>query len=229
MAAYSQVVLNERHRVRAAEIRIPAIGAWEADVVTDDAIALGELEAGCTLALDGLTLTGHIYRAIAWQGTTRARIVGGAGGWSTELTARFYRMPAGIPRALLFSDAAAEVGERFDANGDATKVGTLYARLPGRASSLFYRFSLDWHVRPDGVTTIAPWSTAPITSQFDPMGYDAARGVVTVATETFADWTPGRTFSSTRLPPYTFTANSLVHHIGAGKVRTEVWVGSLAT
>lgn len=215
--------LNLEHRLRQLELRIPRVGAWQADVVTDDAIPPSILVDGCSLSVGELTVRGAIVRAEPWQGTTRARIVGGNGGWQKYRAPRYYSVPTGVRRSVVLSDIASEVGEAMVAGLPDAIMSPWYVRPAGPASWVFQHMGLPWRILDNGETTFQAYPSEPVGATFVPMSYDAHRGVVSVATEAVERWRPNVTFSAPQLPR-SFTADSVVHRMTSGTIRTEIWV-----
>ena len=207
------------HRLQTARLTIPRIGAWVADVHTDDEAQ----DLGGILSVGTLVLEGRQMRGEAWQGSTRARLVGGYGGWRTALPARYYASAGGVRRTALVADAARECGEVLVDSPAELVVGLNYSRPAQQASATLYGLGLEWRVTELGGTSFAPWPTGLIGSPFDVTGYDATRDVVTVATEDTAAWLPGRTFVNPRLPGRTFRISTAVHVVEPERVRVELW------
>lgn len=207
------------HRVRSCRLTIPRVGTWTADVVTDDEAA----DLSGVLSIGNLSLVGTQTRGEAWQGTTRARLVGGSGGWRRVLASRYYASTGGVRRTILARDLAQECGETLDGQPAELIVGLNYARPEQAASATLYALGLEWHVRPSGATTFAAWDSSLVGSSFDVTDYDATRDIVTIATDDPAAWVPGRTFVSPRLPPRTFTISGAIHRIEPERARVELW------
>ncbi len=211
------------HIIKMGSCTVPSIGAWVADVETDDEVPEAELAASVVLTLGPMTLVGKVARGHAYQGSTRARVVGGHDGWRRTVRARYYIRAQGVPLSMVLGDLARDTGEVVRLGVPDVSLGPSYVRIEGAGALTLYRLGLPWYVGDDGVTVIGARPSGMVTSAFDPMAYDTARGVVTVATEAIGEWRPGRTFASTRLP-LTLTIGGVFHRIESGKLRTDAWV-----
>ena len=179
----------------AGSLAIPRVGMWTADV----AIATDEAMSGAaTVVLGNLTLTGTIYRSNPFAGQTRARIVGGAAGWRTQLGAKAYTNASGVSLRMILNDAAKECGEHVTLATD-TQVGPFYARLAGIASTTLRAFCPQWYVDTSGVTQIGDWPTVVVASPFVVTDQRPDEGLVEIATEDYASWLPGASFSGPTL------------------------------
>lgn len=180
-------------RASNVDLVIPLYGLWSADVLIalDDAVP----DTGA-LVVGNLTLQGFVLRQALYGGSRRLRLIGGFGGWRKPVPAQQYTLSSGVRASLLLSDAAKLVGERVNVPNDAV-IASTYTRAAGPASLLLSDVAGEsWYVDAAGVTQIAAWPTAPIQSQFTVTNQDGAAGTITVATEDYAEWVPGKTFSS---------------------------------
>ena len=182
---------------------VPNVGMWTADV----ALATDEAETGtCEMVLGNLTLQGTIYRATPFAGQTRARIVGGSAGWRKVLPAKAYTNASGVSLRMILTDAANECGEKINLATD-TQVGPFYARLgptpsspnDGKASASLRAFCPRWYVDTSGMTQIAAWPVATVTSSFQVTDQRPDEGMVEIATEDYASWLPGASFTAPNL------------------------------
>jgi len=212
------------HRIRLARLTIPRVGAWLADVWTDDEIPADELDAALTLRVADFALVGALVRGETWQGSTRLRIVGGKGGWRSRLPARWYVSDAGVRPSQVAQDAARECGETISqgVSSDAP-LGAWYARQAWSASRTLAQLGLPWRIVDDGTTSLQGWPVSAIGSTFDVTAYDAARCIVELATDTPSDWRPGRTFTTPRLPADTFAISDVILTMEPGKLRVQAW------
>lgn len=212
------------HRVRLARLTIPRVGAWLADVWTDDEITPEELAEPMTFRAGGSPLVGSLVRGETWQGSTRLRLVGGQGGWRRRVPARWYVADAGVRPSQVASDVAKECGETISQGvASDAPLGAWYARQAWSASRTLAQLGLPWRILDDGTTSLQGWPVGAIGSTFDVIAYDAARCIVELATDAPADWRPGRTFSSARLPSGTFAISDVVMTMEPGKFRVQAW------
>jgi hypothetical protein len=198
---------------------IPLYGLWTADmlIALDDPVP----DTGA-LVLGNMTLQGAILRQALYGGSRRLRLVGGFGGWPKPVPALQYRLSSGVRASLLIGDAAKLVGERVNVPDDRV-VGETYTRVAGPASLLLSDLAgKAWYVDAGGTTQLAAWPTAPIRSEFLVTNQDGAAGVITLATEDYAEWVPGKTFQSV-FTAGTYTARGVAITVkGDGVARVEV-------
>lgn len=172
---------------------IPLYGLWSADVTIalDDAVT----DTGA-LVVGNMTRQGAVRRQALYGGSRRVRLVGGFGGWRKPVPAQQYRLSSGVRASLLLGDAARLVGERVNVQNDRV-IGSTYSRRNDLASALLADVAGDaWYIDAAGITQVAPWPTAAIRSEFVVVDQDGAAGTITIATEDYAEWVPGKTFSS---------------------------------
>lgn len=221
--AIAEAQLNN-HRLRMGRVTQPRIGAWLADVWSDDEIPASELAKPLTLSIGSLTLVGTRLRGEAWQGGTRVRVVGGAGGWRRALPSRWYASDAGVKPAQVAADAATECGETISEGlVSNASLGAWYTREAWSASRTLYQLDAPWRILDDGTTSLRPWPSVRIGSPFDVVAYDSARVIVEVATDYPQEWRPGAVFTNRRLPDHAFVISDVVHTIEPGKYRAQAW------
>jgi hypothetical protein len=209
---------------------MPSVGLWTADLQFADAQAVtGPVQ----VVIGNLTLQGFVYRADVYGGQVRARLVGGAGGWRTRIAAQGYGSGQGVKLSTVLQDAAAACGEQVSIAVDAT-IGQAFVRVAfgsSVASDVLWQMLLlgyigAWYVAPSGVTQTAPWPSTTISTPFDVTDQRPDEGVIVVATEDYASWMPGCTFSSPLLEgSYT---SSGVQYVWTddGTFRLEVLTGT---
>lgn len=207
-------------RATSGALTIPLYGMWSADVAiaSDGALAdEGELKIG------DLSLVGHVFRGAAYAGSRAARLAAGHGGWRKSVTAKPYRLPNGVPKSMVLRDAAREVRETVNVPNDGP-VGTFFLRNAGPASDVLRALAgANWYVDAKGVTQIAAWPTKTIGSAFDVIDHKPDAGIVVIATETYAPWLPGASFSSPFLGDATYTIGGVrVFFTSEGVTRLEV-------
>jgi len=149
--------INGTRRVTAAEVRFPSVGVWVAEVVLDTAEPLA---GRVTLALGSLKLSGTVDPSPldAFVEARRVTIIGGGGGWATELAAKGYHNDAGVKRSTVLQDAAREAGETIVlGTGVEARLPADYSRHRGAASQVFEHVApgLPWWVDAAGVTQVA--------------------------------------------------------------------------
>jgi hypothetical protein len=213
-------------RVATMSLWVPLLGLWTAQV----GMATGDtLPSTGTLQHGNLSLAGAVYRQATIGGQTTALLVGGFGGWGKAVVPRGYNSPFGVFLSTVVNDAAVECGEQVAVVTDRV-VGTFWARpttrqgvcqggdvLRSAAGSL-------WWINSAGVVQVGPRTGTAITSDFTVIDWDGGAGVLTVATEDIASWTPSNTFSSAFVSPTQTVAavRHIVDHDGMGRTRVVV-------
>lgn len=211
-------------RVVDARVCFPRWGAWHADVTIEKDATVG---AKSTLVFGDLTLACAAWRPpVAWQGRTRVRLIGGAGGWGNEIDPFSYSSPNGVKLALVLGDAAKAAGERVELLGSLRdkSVGSHYQRVKAVASRVLNLFVPGaWWIAPNGKTMVSEErdNVSAIGSSFSIERVDGARGLVVVATEKPGDFMPGRTFKGSTLTATT-KIGGVTHILTGEKLRTEV-------
>ena len=208
------------------ELLIPAVGAWTLDVrlATSQEVS-GPIE----VTIGNLTIQGTAYRSSAYGGQTAIRAIAGAGGWRTQIPPQGYGNPAGVPLTMVLNDAARACGEQINVPSGGT-IGLGFARVnfatSVAADTLWQMIALQkipaWYVDVKGVTQAAAWPATTISTPFTPTDHRPDHGIVTVATEDYASWMPGCTFSSPLLDQSYTSAG--VHYVWTpdGQFRFEV-------
>jgi len=214
----STVTLNDA-RVAIAHITIPYYGTWSADVTLPvDA----EIVSPCKLVAGDLTLTGTVVRQAAFNGDRKARIVGGANGWSKVLPAKGYSHVVGVKLSSVLKDAASETGETITLDSD-RNVGLLFARDEGQGEALLHSLlGGRWYVDGEGITQTRARASSPIVTPFNLITRSGSMGVVEVATENIAAWVPGRTFSSNTVTTPQTISSVTIDADNDGKVRLHI-------
>lgn len=206
-----------------ASIMIPYWGLWEADVLL---AVPNNIPTQSTLTIGDLKMVGFAYRMFGFGGSRSVRLVGGFGGWQTQLIAKSYQSPSGIPLALVLGDAAKEAGEQINVPANLNpSIGQAYARAAGPASRVLRQLVSNlWYVDPaTGIVQIAPRKTDRIASSFEVLHYSGGKGKFQITTETLSDWMPGRTFTNPTIVA-TNTVSLVRHQIDnkKGTLRTEI-------
>ena len=209
---------------------IPAVGAWTADVqLAGQQVVSGTV----TVVIGNLTLLGTVYRADVYGGQVRARIVGGYGGWRTQVPAQGYGSSSGVSLAMVLSDAAAACGEQVNV-ASGVNIGTGYARARFPTSvagdvlwqMLAQGFIAGWYVDASGVTQTKAWPSSQVLSPFTVTDQKTDEGTVEIATEDYASWMPGCTFSAPQIATTLTSAGVVYTWTGEGEFRFAVLVGT---
>jgi hypothetical protein len=206
-------------RIVSGSVGIPYYGAFVADVELVTTTALPSI---VSVTLGNLTLAGAVYRQSQFAGKTLARLVGGAGGWSQTVQARFWRNTQGLMASTVLRDTAIDAGEKVNLAADFS-VGVFWTRRADKASRVLARLAgPEWWIDSSGTTQIGARSSTVITSAFQLEEFDGARGLATVATEDLASWMPGNTFSNDVLTTPTMIASVRHSLSGDGVARLQV-------
>lgn len=208
------------NRIISGTVTIPYYGLWTADVAL---AAAGPLPLLCTLTIGNLTLQGAVYRSASFTQSRSARLVGGFGGWRKNVPAQAYYNPRGINMSLPLRDAAALVGERVQVANDPI-VGTSFVREAAPAERLLRLMAgPEWYVDVNGVTQVGTLrATGRITTPFSPIDWSGGKGRFEIATETYADWLPGRSFTSSNISVAQFVGMTTFQMGNDGVVRLFV-------
>jgi len=126
--------------------------------------------------------------------------------------------------SVVIQDAASLVGEPAPVIAIDQSLGNGYVRSQGPASRVLDLLPL-WYADFTGVVQSASRTTTPITSNFTLMNVDRTMGRVVVASDSIADWTPGRTFQTDALSA---TIGRVMHAITGSEVRTYAFTPNLA-
>lgn len=207
-------------RVVTASIGVPSYGVWQGDVMLAEGTAISN---PVTLTIGNLSLRGAVYRQATYAGAQRARLVGGAGGWRKSVPAQGYSSSSGVRLSTVLRDAAALVGEQVAIAADRV-LGTAYVREAAPASRVLRQLADNWYVDGAGVTQIRERTRPTITSPFDVIAWDAAKGIVEVATEDYAAWVPGASFSAPTISPAQTISFARFHVDNRGALRLAVMV-----
>ena len=100
----------------------------------------------------------------------------------------------------MIQDAAQAAGEKINVPNDTT-IGNAYTRLHGIASDTLWEmiaqgFIPAWYIDPSGVTQAASWPSSAISTPFTVTDQRPDEGLVVIATEDYASWMPGCTFTN---------------------------------
>lgn len=195
-------------------IRMPAVGAWHCDV---DATRDTALSGTVTVTIEGIDFVGTVVRAGLSGSRSEARLVGGKGGLSKELSAKAYDGPT---VGQVVADVLREAGETLTASPDsATKASRLpkWERAKGAAghalTAVLAAAGAVWRVQRDGTVWYGPqtWATQDVEHVL--IDEDWVDGLIEIAPQA-PDLLPGVTFRSQRI-------EQVVHRIESSSLRTE--------
>ena len=214
-------------QVVGGSLMIPLVGAWTADLylATDQPIS-----GAVSVVLGNLTLQGFVYRSDPYGGQVKARLVAGAGGWRQSVDRQGYGSGSGVKLSHVLGDVASACGERVHVAKDQT-IGPAYARATAVASDVLWELVAAgiipaWYVDTSGTTQVSAWPPSKVATPFTVTDQKPEEGFVTVATEDYASWLPGATFSAPQLAEtYTCAGVNFVFD-NEGTFRLEVLTGS---
>lgn len=214
-------------QVVGGSLMVPMIGAWTADLqlATSNAVT-----GPVSVVIGNLTLQGYVYRSEPYGGQTRARLVGGYGGWRTTIPDQGYGSSSGVLLSHILGDAANACGERISLPKDAT-VGNAFVRVEGPASDVLWQcmsqgLISSWYVAPSGVTTMAAWPVAQVQTPFTVTDQQPDTGLVEIATEDYVSWLPGCTFTAPQLTGSYQNGGVVYTFDNEGKFRFQVLTGT---
>lgn len=212
-----EVTLNGRACVRAT-VFLPRVGAWTADVDTDDPTPP---TSPVTLVLAGvLTLRGAVVRGATQTDRWQGRLVGGAGGLPREIP----------PAALRDTTLASALGDALRAAGENLAPGVTVEGIASRwhrvaapaahaVADVARAARLAWRVLPDG----AVWLGAETWPQHRPLDADLIDWRPELGRAELAGNTlgilPGQTLA---LRDLTLRVGAVEHHAEREGLRTVV-------
>ena len=146
------------------ELRMPRVGAWEADFGVSRE-GSSEITGAVTIAIGTREWEGTAWRSGENKGAVYVRVVGGAGGLSGIVGPRAYQ---GVPISIPVNDLLGEVGERISPTADAALLGTVvqkWARATQPAglalANLIAAAGATWRVLPNGTIWIGREAWSP--------------------------------------------------------------------
>jgi hypothetical protein len=221
-------------QIVAGTLMVPLVGAWTADL---QLATTTPVSGAVQVVIGNLTLQGFVYRSDPYGGQIRARLVGGYGGWRTQIPSQGYGSSSGVKLSTVLNDAARACGEQISIAND-SNIGNAYVRVDfdtSVASDVLWQmvtqgFIPAWYVAPSGITQTSAWPTNNVQSAFTVTDQKPDEGIVVIATEDYVSWMPGCTFSAPQLASgQTFTSAG-VHYVfdNDGKFRFEVMTSTEA-
>ena len=209
-----------------AEIRMSRMGAWQAELATDDETALtGKISC----AIDEQTFVGTVLPSNTGIDGSRARcrVVAGNGRHEAEITGKSYTGGAGVRVGAVLRDILHDCGEDLS---DLSDGPTLDRYLPrwhvssGPANQaltdLAESVGCSWRFLRDGTVWFGPETWPEVTPDHRVVDEDWSAGALMLAPDT-PDMVPGVVFQGTRI-------EHVIHHLGE-HLRTEVRSSSPAT
>lgn len=203
-------------RVTHATIDIPAWGRPFAEVSLDGE---AELSGRVELVVSDLTLACTVLSGGPYQGRSRYRLVGGAGGWGRILKPKSYESDGGVKLATVLGDAAAEAGETIEAIAPTRKVGLAFTRPSDQPASavLEQLVPAAWYVDETGTTRLGARPSSSPSGTFTVMEQDDGARTMTIAADSIAWIRPGLAIGE-------LSVVDVQHELSpSGGLRSRVW------
>ncbi len=205
--------------VLSAEVTVPRIHAWHADLIID---SVETVSGAVTLDFEGLSFVGTVLRAGVYAGRLGVRMVGGAGGLTTELPARSY-IETSVGTVL--ADILRESGETLSATSDASILAAglmKWHREVGPAShalvNLLDKVGATFRVLRDGTIWVGVTSYPVVSPTHVLVDEDWVAGIITIAPDA-PELEPGTTFLGQKI-------ELVVHRLLPKSLRTEAHITS---
>jgi hypothetical protein len=217
-------------QIVSGSLLIPQVGAWTADL---QLAGSQSLSGTVTVLIGNLSLSGTVFRSAAYGGQTKVRLVGGAGGWRTAVKAQGYGSSNGVQLSAVLQDAAAACGETMGPI-PSQNIGNGYARIAlstSVASDVLWHmidlgFIPAWYVDVTGTTQVTAWPSTTIQTPFTVTDQRTDEGVAVIATEDYASWMPGCSFTNPLTQGTVPSAGAHYLWDANGKFRFEVLTAS---
>lgn len=211
-------------------LHVPNIGPWWADVVFETA---PDIEGRVTLTIGSAELSGTLQSNATFAEQRRAKVVAGAGGWGSLVSAQHYHNDltdgggGGVRARTVADDAARIAGESigsFDAASE--RVGADYVRQAGLASRVLEDVigGAPWHVGYDGLTNVGERSTNEVDERVcQVLDFDPRESLVTLAVDDLSAVTVGSIVSDGLDAPQTI--HELRIDVSPDSSRVIGWTG----
>lgn len=213
-------------RIVELELLVSYYGIPYATVRTDQPAPALTTGASASLVVGDLTVQMAVFRSASFAGAQPARLVGGYGGWMKPIPAAAYDFPGtNITSRFVLNDIALQVGEKVSV-ASPTGLGSLFFVEAAPASRTLRELAgALWWIDATGVTQVGPrTNVSQISTPFQVLDFDSARGSFAIATENPSDWMPARTFSSPTLSAMQTITSSAISFDRGGQLRLEVLV-----
>lgn len=210
--------------IHRAELAIPALGAWRADVI----LASGEAPSGAVeLVVGDLTLQGTVLRSGLDAPARPHAVVVGAPGWERPLERPLsYQSDAGVRLSTVLQDLATLADEPIEQPTDA-QLGRHFAAPMSRTGDPVYLRTVlsalqrtgtlaPWRVDPDGVTRFGARTGSAVTARATVLGRNEAVGQRRLGIDSPASFLPGNTLDGEPIV-------RLVIREKPGRLEAEVW------
>lgn len=174
-------------RAKTVKLSMPESGVWCATVELEGVglpltgavvLRIGSAECACTIDPSG---------SGSYLVHSKARVIGGAGGWQKRIGSRAYHNDAGVSIASVVSSTAALIGETLAAPLPTGRTNADYVRPEGVASEVLYRLTPGWWVGLDGQTRTSPRAPSNPTKNPEIKAFDIGDSVATLAVDSITD------------------------------------------
>jgi hypothetical protein len=203
-------------------VTFPYSGIWHADVTLDTAVGVAGPQV---LTLADLSLVCSVVRGVNFAAVRQVRLVGGQGGWRTNVPPLQYYTPGGVATSIICSDLAALVGEIPPVIGPTAPqitTGPGFVRKYGLASNVLQQlFGDQWWMDYTGTVQVLPRPVIPVPPTFETLAVSGAWGIFEIYNAILTPFLPGAAIVS---PTVTGTINRVMHYITPEKVRTEIMI-----
>ena len=214
--------------ILAGTMLIPWVGAWVLDVDLDLASTSPLPSGKVTPNIGDATLAGTIDASATGRfgEKARARIVGGAGAWSSTPSPKHFHSDAGVLSSTVIQATASEIGETAnDANpitypADYVRLGrdpNTGLGVDAPASRVFG--DRGWYVDANGVTQVADWPVLSPSADVSVLDYDPEMRRLTLSADSIV-W-PGTVFTDSKFG--TLTVRDVEISIAPNRFRITAW------
>lgn len=209
-------------RVLSATLFAPFGGVWFADVVLDldDGEALPTGRTVLTIGDRPCVCTVDPRFSGSFGQRHAVRVLGGGGGWHTEVPAQHYHNDGGVLLSAVATTTGLAAGEVVSVRTEA-RLGVDFVRAKERASRVLD--GVAWWVGLDGVTVIGERLETPVPPALgaEVLEWDPAAQVATVSLDGLLE--PGTTLEDPRFGR--LVARDVEHVVTPDGFRARVWCG----
>lgn len=227
MTVYAAI---EGHRITAARLRVANVGPWTLEADLEGA---PELSGRVNVEFGDLALSGTVDpSSVGVFGLqTKVRIIAGAGGWSSPVTAQHYHNDARVKARTVAEDAARAVGEVIGGFVPTSeRLGVDYVRQATTAATALEDAAAGavWWVDLAGVTHVGPRPSASVEAgAVEVLAYDPRERIVTLAADDLGAVGIGSVLSEHLEGPQTIRDYTI--ELAPESVRIVAWCGGDAS
>jgi hypothetical protein len=208
------------------KIFVPNEGVWFADLdLADEAPITGAVSI--TLGDSALRGTVDDDASRVFGNRFRARVIGGAAGWRTEIKPTGYTNDAGVKASSIAADAAKACGETLGTfAGSTLRLGAHYLRQAGPASRTIEDASrgVPWWVGYDGVTHVSlRTENTPSPESYGTLRLDSQSSTLELQVSDLQSVGIGSRITKDLVAPVVIASFEL--HVKPAGIRMLAWVG----